>query len=82
MVCGRAMGTSSQEWYEQASKQGALAHWRKCGPEPVMVPLGGPRAFHGDDLHGNQWRGGGGNFARHCEVKDFTQCKGGVKHWE
>ena len=45
---------------------------------PATVPRGGPRALHGDDLHGNQWRGRGGDFVRKCEARAFEQCKGEV----
>ena len=43
---------------------------------PAMVPRGGPRALHGDGLHGNQWRGGGGDFVRQCEARAFGNARG------
>ena len=43
---------------------------------PAMVPRGGPGVHHGDDLHGNRWRGGGEDFARQCETRAFGNARG------
>jgi hypothetical protein len=43
---------------------------------PSTVPQGGPRALHGDGLHGNRWRGGVGDFARQLEARAFGNARG------
>ena len=32
--------------------------------------------LHGDGLHGNRWRGGGGDFVRQCEARAFGNARG------